>query len=417
MADQEVGNSPAPAGEGRAGPAPDLLKASRKFARMVVITVFWCGITSVAVGFVARSLLKARDVRARFRTATGVVLSSKVKRHVDSDGATYEPIVRYRYTVNGREYVSARYAFDMVATSEYVHAAGIAAEFGAGTHVTVYYDPDEPGESVLTVEPPRFCYLLLLFLQPFVVGGLFLIGWTASLPGRARRVRDFLESRMQVPCRIPTWGELRHEMGGFAIQGGSRLKMVLARLMIGYAVTCFVGGSFAALLSDSFLEPDPRLTRAALLAAAGVGVLAGLLTWARPAGKARLHIDTALGRLSLTGRKRNVELSLSKIAAWTLRAIPNPGFAKDESGPAEALLLAIATAGGEEVPVHVFKADAEGMALAQKAAEGFAELTGKPVNIIAEPAVAGVPAKINIGDTVAQIGESRRAAKEYGDLT
>jgi hypothetical protein len=259
----------------------------------------------------------------------------------------------------------------------------------------------------------------LLFLQPFFLMSAGLMGYTASLPGRRRRVREFLARPMQAPCEIPTWGTLRQEMGGVAIQGGSLRLRLLAAVALGYGLPCFAGIFVLGIFFGGLGDPDPRVVGVVFAIAAGASVLAGLFALvATPTGKARLHIDTVLGRLSLTSRRRSVELSLSQVASWIVRPVPIALSHESGSELAFAPLLAVVTAGGEETPIHVFPADEEGARIARKAAEGFAEMTGKPVHVSAAPPAGAAGASGSIlSEVMDWIRKASSAGKEYSDLT
>lgn len=413
MGDEEQGDS---AFERAVSGELPRLGALNRLLPMTVATLLWCGLTGVSAVFVIGSLASQLDAKRRFRTTEGAVLSATIKTHSDGDETTYEPVIEYRYYVHGTAYTSKRYAFDMVSTSDRDYAASIVEKYPKGRRITVYYDPDNPAESVLHLEVPSIQYFLLLFLQPFLVFALFLIAFTGTLPGRLRRAREFLAEPMEVPCHIPTWGDLRHEMGGVAIQGGSGAVGALSVAALGYGLTCFVSiFVFAFLVGLS--RADPSKLAAAFIIAVVVAVVAGVLTITRSAGKARLHIDTTLGRLSLRSRRREAELALSRIRAWRVRLIPRVG-PPDRKVPAPiAPLLAVLTTGGEEVPIHLFKADKLGKLIADKVARGFAELTARSVEIMEAPVESVQSEPKNLRDGVALTVRAIKEYREFADLT
>lgn len=77
----------------------------------------------------------------------GEVLSSAVRR----SGRTRWAAVRYSYRVGGKEMVGARVRYVAPVALEW--ASTTVSRYPAGTPVTVYYDPEQPRESVL--EPGR----------------------------------------------------------------------------------------------------------------------------------------------------------------------------------------------------------------------------------------------------------------------
>ncbi len=401
------------------GRRPRPKSPARAMAKLLAVTVFWCGMTGVFAALIIGAILKQLDARRRFAKAPGVVVSSRVKYHpaTSDSGATYEPIVKYRYAVAGRDYVSTRYAYSFGSTGEQKHARAIVRRHPKGAKITVYYDPKDPASSVLDRRVTGLHWFLLLFLQPFLLVGLFLIGYTITHPARLRAVRRFLEGTMQVPCAIPTWGVLRHEMGGFAIRARRRPLAVLGAAVVAYGVTCFLGIFAAGFFLDGLADADARLVGAIFAVAAGMGVLAAALALVRRPSKARLHVDPVLGRLSLTSRQRDVQLTLAQVGSWTVGQIPNPHRVKSEDESPYAPLLAVCTTAGQVLPIHVFNASEDGQAIAQKAAEGFAELTGKPVT--AEAPADAAPDEAGGGPTgpLDSLCAAARQGKEYADLT
>ena len=78
----------------------------------------------------------------------GELLSSSVER--DSDGTGW-PRVRYRYTVDGTNYVRKRVCLggELAMTGTTSGAKATVAEYPPGSTVTVYYDPHKPKRSCL----------------------------------------------------------------------------------------------------------------------------------------------------------------------------------------------------------------------------------------------------------------------------
>lgn len=406
-----------------AAQADKLPRLAGKLAGMIGVTIFWCGIMSVFIVIVVGSILRHRDAKARFVATEGVVLASKVKTHAgDSDsGPTYEPLIKYRYTVAGQEHTSTQYSFGTWSTSDSQDAGRIVRRHPKGRKITVYYDPDDPAEAILALEVPGIQYFMLLFLQPFILVGLGLIGYTATIPLRHRRLIQFLtaDERSAAVLRIPTWGQLRPAGGGVSIQGGrSAFVKALIGVVAGYGLTCFVSIFVVGFLFDGFDDPDPGKIFSAILIAAGVGVLAGVAAFGKKSGNARLHIDASLGRLELTSPRRRVELQLDDVECWTLRPIPNPHKVKSNTDLATAPLLAVRTTAGDQVPVHVFRANKAAATVALKSVRILAALTGKNFNVLdAETPQETQEMPRSPADVIAHVRRAYQQSKEYADLT
>jgi hypothetical protein len=98
-------------------------------------------------GLYLRSKLRSCQ---RWPQATGTV----TKSGLDSDDG-YRANVIYEYTVNGVGYSSGRIQFGSQTT--YIRKSSAEAaisHYPAGSHLTVYYDPENPAEAVLERTSP-----------------------------------------------------------------------------------------------------------------------------------------------------------------------------------------------------------------------------------------------------------------------
>jgi len=358
--------------------APPLPKVLGGAIGLGFFTLFWCGITGVFVFIAVSSIVQHLDAEARFLQTQGIVLASEIKSHSDSDGTTYSPFIEYTYTVNGHTYTSTRYEFSSWSASDHGAVKRIVDAYPKDKRITVHYDPDDPSKAILHLGIPSWVYFILLFLQPFILIGLGMAAGTVGAVAGHFRMRRFLRSRFEPPCHIPTWGFCQQEMGGLTIRKKAPLWAILVAMAAGYGGTCFVSVFAIALFLGGFGDTDPPVIVAALLLGAGIGVLAGVLCARKFARKARLHIDLGLGRLELKSSRRDVELKLSNVQSWSVRRITSPHNVSSDSSLPYAPLLYLTTREGEQVPIHVFKADAPAGFIARKVAEGFAELTARP---------------------------------------
>ena len=389
----------------------------KKLLGMAAVSLFWCGLTGVFVGFVAYAFYKHYDAKRRFAPADGVVIASKVKRHEgDSDsGPTYEPLVKYRYTVDGREYASMRYGYGVMSGSDSKYAREVVKNHPKGKRITVYYDPDDPGEAVLRLEVPALHYFLLLFLQPFLLVGLGLVGYTVTIPYRFRRARNFMSAEIRTPWEIPTWGTLRQGLRGLVIE--NRRSPLLAAA-IGYGLTCFVSMFVVGIFFGGFDEPDPAVVGRTFLVALGVGGV--FLVAAVLRQRARLTVDTNFGTLRLKSRKRDLEVPFARIDSWLLRMVVRQAPDKDDrnAGPKLAPLLAVKATSGEEMPIHVFGTGDKAERIARKAAEGFASLTKKPfAGMLEAEDLPEPPDRMDIKAVFDYMREITKRVRRYADLT
>lgn len=94
--------------------------------------------------------LRSGSASRTWPTVEGRVISSGVQtRHGTSGDITrYYPVVEYEYSVEGRSFRGNRISFD-TQTMDYTSAANIAKRYAVGRKVTVFYDPNDAGHSVL----------------------------------------------------------------------------------------------------------------------------------------------------------------------------------------------------------------------------------------------------------------------------
>ena len=396
-------------------PAARLPSDRKKLIGAAAFTLFWCGITGVFAGFVAHAIYKSYDARKRFVSTHGKVLASKVKTHPgDSDsGPTYEPLIKYSYVVDGREYTSMRYAYGTFSTDNRSNASEIVKDHPPGRKITVWYDPRKPTEAAISIETPSMYYFLLLFLQPFILVGLGGIVYTVTVPYRFRRVRDFLAGEMRFPWAIPCWGTLR--------QGIQRIVLYPSRspffaFAMGYGVTCFLSIFVVGIFLGGFDNPDPTVIARTFAVAAGAGALAMLFSLFRH--KARFEIDENLASLHVKSSKREFRVSFAEIDRWFLRTVTRATSTIEDSDGEESMrapLLAVMTTDGTERPIHVFGSSDERGRIAEKVAREFAKFTGKPFSGMKSG--EGPPApEPSISGALSFMRARAKAARQYSDL-
>lgn len=95
-----------------------------------------------------RNLLLA-DASRNWPTVKGKVTVSKMGTHRGDKSTTYSADVAYDYTVNGTRYTGDRVTFGSVSTSSTARARRVLNRYPKGKEVTVYYNPEDPEQSVL----------------------------------------------------------------------------------------------------------------------------------------------------------------------------------------------------------------------------------------------------------------------------
>lgn len=364
----DLGGPASPRG-GRAGEV-----AGRVF--MAFFAIIWCTITGVFAVIVIGGILMQLDAERRFEAADGTVVASKVRTHSDSNGSTFEPAIRYRYKVAGREYAGERYAYGQFSSSASGHADEVVRRHPAGKHVTVYYDPHNPSEAVLAMGVQPQQWFMLLFLQPFLLVGIGLVGGLAAGVVRRRRMRAFLAAPLWPPCYVPGWGQLRAERDGFRVYPAPLPGERLLAFAAGYGVTCFLSIFAVGFLSG--FSPPTWAVQAAFGTAAGVGVAAAAAD-ALKTGAGVLHINDGAGRLTVSRRREPVDLALADVEGWTVCAVPSKWKSEGSPTPTQPQLAVLAR-DGSRAAVHSFPGTGDdSFALARAVGEYLAGVTRKPL--------------------------------------
>jgi hypothetical protein len=143
----------------------------------------------IALFFVYR-IFRARGQANRamrdWVTTQGVVLQSSVemRRSSNSNGGTstsYYPNVLYEYVVSGQRYQNNRIGFGMqVGLGNYNSVQRRVTEnFPMGGMIQVYYDPNDPTQSVLEAKATANKYLWIIVVVIVVIlacTGIFMLG-------------------------------------------------------------------------------------------------------------------------------------------------------------------------------------------------------------------------------------------------
>jgi hypothetical protein len=220
---------------------------------------------------------------------------------------------------------------------------------------------------------PEEAWVLLLFLVPFIVSGLYLAKYTVTLAGRTRRLQAFLACEPRPPLAIPTWGALAETSEGISIQAERHTMPGFAAI---FTVSAFLGVGGAALgLQFPAIAP--------WVAGTGFTVLVVLLASAtvteirRP--RAVVVIDPKGQRLAIRSPLRNVELVFADIKDWAVWRMENPRVFRLLGASGTVPVLGVRTVGRQNKPIHIFSDDEDAQAIAARTAEVFAALTGKQV--------------------------------------
>lgn len=122
---------------------------SSPFILVVVLLVF-----GVVLGGVGMMRYNTAQASTEWPTVTGTVTSSRVQTTSRDGRNEYMPRVQYSYGVEGRSFTGTR----ITASDEYQKNRGSAEDilvrYPSGASVAVFYDPQDPANSVLAQGMP-----------------------------------------------------------------------------------------------------------------------------------------------------------------------------------------------------------------------------------------------------------------------
>jgi Protein of unknown function (DUF3592) len=137
---------------------------------------------AVALGFIAFTghlHIVALDAE-EWSSTSGVVTASYVRRTgagnagEAGDTDTYSPVVRYEYRVSSEPFVNSRIGFGDYFYNWYSSKSRVRS-FPKGSKVTVYYDPQAPGEAALDRAYPSVAIAFLSTIALLcILGAIFL---------------------------------------------------------------------------------------------------------------------------------------------------------------------------------------------------------------------------------------------------
>jgi hypothetical protein len=125
----------------------------------IAIGAVFC-VIGAGLGFGGVSAIRKARKRSAWPTVAGTLLSSEVVEHRRSvsgkhgsrKSVSYEPIVKYSYSVEGKNYSGKRIAADTVTMISKRAAEKRIGRFSSATEILVHYDPEDPKQSVLDTE-------------------------------------------------------------------------------------------------------------------------------------------------------------------------------------------------------------------------------------------------------------------------
>lgn len=118
------------------------------FTRIQVVGVLFCAVGSFVVYHALRMARKVREAQL-WPSVKGRVVKSYVKRS-GRKNRVYRAVLRYTYSVRGRQYKGRRYALGgELDTSSLARAEARCARYPEDSEPEVFFDPSNPKDSCL----------------------------------------------------------------------------------------------------------------------------------------------------------------------------------------------------------------------------------------------------------------------------
>lgn len=306
------------------------------YKTMILFALGWSAMTLMFDGFML--VPAARQVNAlRFPATEGVILSSEVTYHEDSDGTTCGVAIRYTYSVGGSEYEGDRYRYDTSTSSDSGWAHRAVNARPAGAKVKVFYNPTDPEDAVLSPSIQGSDLFHFTFMTPFNAAmlGFWWAGWVQlrrkwfkPLAGGAKIKTELRRTRARLSEFSP-------------LGAGSVTVALLAFLSI--FVVGILGGGFHPPLRTMLI------TWAVILSG---GVVAGVWHWAKIlSGKYDLIIDTQGDTLELPltcGRKTRRQVPFAQVQGVRVDTVQKSSSGDGEPAVMHAPTLELAGAESSE---------------------------------------------------------------------
>jgi hypothetical protein len=262
----------------------------------LVLLIFWSALIGGADYFVFGTITR-QYLATGYKETQCQITQSEVAGHTLFHAGVS---VAYSYTVNKKEYRGTRYRYD----DDYSSSPGgnVVRRLPLWSKHEVYYNPDNPADSVLAVGLEGGDFLLFLFSIPVNVALLILWNWIIG--------------RLREDWRVPTAGGVpfRRQNGKIRIWMGGISAATAALYGLG-------GAAFAAAFPTVALGGmDPGLVSMEYVLAAVVAVSVVAFFWAlagNASGKYDLLIDEKTRTLTLPrtcGRTQPITVERGELA-------------------------------------------------------------------------------------------------------
>ena len=143
------------------------------------------GFVAFVYAFYKNNQIQKRNIgNETWPTVEGKILKSEmVQQYFFLQQYSYEPRIRYSYSVEGKTYESDSISMRFLSSKSADTVQEVVCEYPEGSPATVYYNPDDPEESVLIpgvsvgTSGVQLFSLVMIFVLGYVTYSFFTERW------------------------------------------------------------------------------------------------------------------------------------------------------------------------------------------------------------------------------------------------
>lgn len=161
-------------------------EVKKKIDFLSILIVFIFFFSSIFVALFVFKYFKNIEITRKWKTTNGKILSASIKKEESEPTESfhvvflYSPDIKYRYEVDGSQHEGSKYQVLEWSTGDQNTVHEIISKYVEGESCKVYYNPQNPSQSVLNIETPQWDWY-------FLIGGI--VGYL-SLPPLIRKRRS-----------------------------------------------------------------------------------------------------------------------------------------------------------------------------------------------------------------------------------
>lgn len=263
------------------------MKAS--FIGLGFFGVFWTALVGGFDGFLIYGFAR-QTLATSFPSVLGRITHSEVTRHRGGKGRTnYGVRIEYAYAVGDHEFQGSRFRYGQLSSSDSKWAYAAVQAHPTGSQTQVFYNPDNPADSLLSPGLESSDFFAALFLTPFnvVMLGLWAAGGSA------------LWYRLRRPPAGGVWLRTKLRQTRVRLVETGPVSIALAAM----AVAAFIATFIVAFGFGGFHPPRQAMLGAWVLVLL-TAFIAGLVQWRRiSSGRYDLTLDELAGTIELPAGK------------------------------------------------------------------------------------------------------------------